>query len=157
MSTVRRVSAMSLIAGCAVALGPVAAAQASDATLRATIKNDVPKITRSQAKILDGLATLEKSGSAKAIVKAIKAQDRDLNTLKHRIAVEGASSSAGSRGKRDITKGLALIVKSNTTLGKDISRASSGKSVSKAQVKAATAAVKKGNVDIDAGAKLLKV
>jgi hypothetical protein len=157
MLTVRRVSVMSLITGCAVVLGPVAGAQATDATLRATIKNDVPKITRSQAKILDGLATLQKSGSAKAIVKAINAQDRNLTALKNRVAGQSSSTSAGSKGKSDVTKGLALIVKSNTTLAGDLSKASSGKPVSKTQVKAATAEVKKGNVEINAGAKLLKV
>jgi uncharacterized membrane protein len=47
----------------AAAIGPVAAAHASDASLRTTVKADVPAITRSQAKIKAGEATLKKTHS----------------------------------------------------------------------------------------------
>lgn len=156
MSSRARRAALPLLAGCCAAFGPAGAAQASDATLKATVKSDVPKLLRSQAKIIDGLAALAKTSSVKPLVKAIRAQDRDLTSLRRRLAAESASSTTGTRAKADITKGLALIVTANSTLSKDLAKASSGKAVSKAQVKAAAAAVKRGNVDVATGVKLLK-
>ena len=48
-----------------------------------------------------------------------------------------------------------MIGITNSTLSKDLAKASSGKAVSKAQVKRAGAAIKKGNVEVNTGAKLL--
>lgn len=155
LTLTRRAAVASLIAG-GIATAPVAVAQASDSSLRTTVKNDVPRITASQAKILTGLSKFEKTHSATALIKAIKAQDRNLTALKHRLSGESASSTAGGHGKADIVRGLTLIVGSNTTLAKDVAKAASHKSVSKAQVAAASAADKKGNRDLVAGAKLLK-
>jgi hypothetical protein len=80
---------------CAAVTGPVAAAQASDASIRAIVKSDIPKITRSQAKILDGLATYEKSHSATAVIKAIKAQNRDLAALEKKLASQTPTTANG--------------------------------------------------------------
>jgi hypothetical protein len=155
LTLTRRAAVASLIAG-GIATGPVAVAQASDSSLRATVKRDVPRITASQARILTGLSKFEKTHSATALIKAIRAQDRNLTSLRHRLTAESASSTAGRRGKTDIIRGLTLIVGSNKTLAKDIAKAASHQTVPKAQVAAASAADKRGNRELVAGAKLLK-
>ena len=141
------------LGACAVLAGPIAAAQASNATLLATIKSGFPKIIKSQAKILDGLATYDKTHSKTPLIKAIKTQNGVLKALEVRLSHGSPSSAQGARGKAEVIKGLGLIVGSNTTLVKHLQ---SGKSLSKAQSKAAVKAATKGNLDLSAGAKLLK-
>ncbi len=134
--------------------GPVAAAQASDAQIRGTVKADVPKIIKSQAKILDGLATYEKTHSAKPLISASEKQNRVLKALETKLSRESSSTAAGAKGKADIIKGLKLIVGSNTILIKHLQ---SGQPLSASQQKAAVSAAKKGNSDLNAGGRLLKV
>jgi hypothetical protein len=156
-SQIRRITVSTLLFGCVTVLGPVAAAQATDATIAATVKNDLPKITRSQARILDGIATLQKNNAVTPLIRAIKAQNRNLTTLRKAVMSQTASTSGGSQGQSDIVTGLQLIVRSNTTLSKDLARSAKGEAFSKRRLKAAVAAEKRGNRDIDAGGKLLSV
>lgn len=151
----RRAGVVSLIVACAAVIGPVAAAQASNATILATVKNDLPKITRSQAKILDGLATYQKTHSASAVVKAIHSQNRDLTALRTKVFGQSPSSAGGAKGRADIITGLKLIVASNNLLAQELQKAAAGEPISKSQLQAAVAADKKGNIDLNAGAKLL--
>jgi hypothetical protein len=150
----RRSWAVAPLVACAAVLGPVTAAQASDASLRTTIKAAAPKIDRSQAKILDGIAHLDQTKSATALIKAVKAQDKDLASLQSKLNGESASSAAGTKGKSDVIKGLGLILKSNTTLIADIQ---AGKKLTKAEVKTIDNEAVKGNKAAIAGQKLLKV
>ncbi|HTW11850.1 MAG TPA: hypothetical protein VME01_03835 [Solirubrobacteraceae bacterium] len=152
---VRCVAASTLVA-CAALLGPAAAAQASDAGIRATVKDDLPKIIRSQAKILDGIATLQQKKSVTALVDAIRAQDRNLSALHNHLDRESASTASGAKGKTDLVDGLKLIIASNQTLAKDLAKAAKHQPVSKAQLKAAVEKAKKGNVDLNTGSKMLK-
>lgn len=138
-------------------LGPVAAAQANDASLRAALKTDAPKINHSQAKILDGLATYQKTNSPSALIKAIHAQNIDLKSLQVKVSGDSPSSATGAKAKADIVKGLRLIIGSNNTLAKALQRSATGKPVSKSKLEAALSADRKGNADLNTGAKLLKV
>ncbi|HTW12593.1 MAG TPA: hypothetical protein VME01_07615, partial [Solirubrobacteraceae bacterium] len=113
-------------------------------------------ILRSQAKILDGIATLQQKKSVTPLVNAIKAQDRNLSALRNHLDRESASTAAGAKGKTDPVIGLELIINSNQTLAKDLSRAAKNQTVSKAQLKGAVAKAKKGNVDLNNGSKMLK-
>jgi hypothetical protein len=140
--------------GCGV-LGSATGAQASDASIRATVKSAVPKIVHSQARILDGLATYEKTHSPTALIKSIKAQNRDLSALETKVAGQTASTPNGTKGKADIVTGLRLIIGSNRTLTKELQRSSAHKPVSNAKMKAAAKADVKGNADLNAGGKLL--
>lgn len=155
-SHTRRVAALSLVAG-GIAGGPVAAAQASNASLRATVKRDVPRITESQARILTGMSKLQRTHSPRALIRAIRAQDRNLTALKRRLAPQSASTPVGGRAKYDILKGLTLIVASNDTIARDLAKLASHRAVSKRQLVVATLVARKGNRDLVAGARLLKV
>lgn len=152
-----RISVLLSVAACAAAVGPVAAADASDATIRATVATAAPKIDRTQAKILDGLASYQSTHSASALVKAIKAQDKTLKVLRTKLRPQVASTANGTKGKADIVKGLGLIVKSNNMLAKELTQSASGKAVSTSQLKAVNKLAKKGNADLNTGGKLLNI
>jgi hypothetical protein len=149
-----RAAATAAAVGCGV-LGSAAAAQASNASIRAIVKSSSPKIVHSQARILDGLATYEKTHSPSALIKAIKAQDKDLSALEAKVAGQSASTANGTKGQKDIVTGLRLIIDSNSTLVKEFQRAGAHRPVSKAKLTAAEKADIKGNQDINAGGKLL--
>lgn len=152
-----RASLVSSLVACAAVGGPVAAAQASDHSLRTTVKRAVPAIGRSQSKILSGLATLDRTHKVSPLIRAINTQDRTLMALERKLTAEAPSSARGAKGKSDIITGLKLIVGSNEMMAKDLKKASKKQAVSRAQLRAATRAAKKGNADLNAGAKLLKV
>ena len=153
----RRISSGAALVACVAAIGPVAAAQASDATIRSTVKSAVPKIEKSQAKIIDGLSTYQQTHNPTALIKAIRGQSKTLKALETKLSSQPASSANGSKGKADIVKGLRLIIGSNNTLAKELAQSAHHAPVSKAKVKAATAADTKGNRDLNAGSKLLKL
>ena len=116
-----------------------------------------PKIEKSQAKIIDGLSTYQKTHNPTALIKAIKGQSKTLKALETKLSSQPASSANGSKGKADIVKGLRLIIGSNNTLAKELAQSAHHAPVSKAKVNAATAADTKGNRDLNAGSKLLKL
>lgn len=152
--SIRSSSGLAAATACVALAGPIAAAQASDATIRGTINSTVPKIVKSQAKVLDGLATYDKTRSAKTLITAIKTQNGVLKALKGKLSRESASSANGAKGKADIVNGLGLIVRSNTALAKHLQ---SGKPLSHAEANTAITQDKKGNDDLNAGGKLLRV
>jgi hypothetical protein len=148
-------AAISVAAVACCVLGTAAAASASNASLRAVIKSDAPSINRSQARILDGIATYQKTHSSKALISAIAAQDRTLTALESKVANQSASTNKGTKGKNEILSGLRLAVGSNSSLSKDLKASSAHKPASKAQLKAAAKEVVKGNNELNAGLKLL--
>lgn len=156
LTLARRAAALALIAG-GIAAGPVACAQASNTTLRRTVRRDLPRITSSQARILEGTAKFQRTHSARALLTAIRAQDRNLRTLRRHVTAERASNPTGVRARADIIRGLTLIIGSNSTLSTDLVRAVNHRAVSKRQLAAAVLAARRGNRDLALGAKLLKV
>jgi hypothetical protein len=98
-----------------------------------------------------------KTHNPTALIKAIKGQSKTLTALEAKRSSQPASSANGTKGKSDIVKGLRLIIGSNTTLAKELYQSAHHAPVSKAKVKAANAADTKGNRDLNAGSKLLKL
>jgi hypothetical protein len=153
----RHIAGTASVLACAAVAGPVAAASASDATLRSVIKTAVPKIEKSQAKLINGLAAYQTTHNPTALIKAIKGQNTTLKALESKLSGQSASSSNGTKGKADIVTGLRLVIGSNTTLAKELQQSANHAPVSKAKLKAATTADEKGNRDLNAGTKLLKL
>jgi hypothetical protein len=153
----RRIGSVASAVACAAAIGPVAAAQASDASIRSTIKTAVPKLEKAQAKVINALAAYQRTHSPTALIKAIGTQNKALGSLETKLSGESSSSARGAQGKTDIVTGLRLIIGSNHTLAKELQKSAEHAPVSKAKVKAATAADVKGNRDLNAGSKLLKL
>lgn len=151
--SVRRFSLLSGVALCAILGGPIAGAQASDNSIRATLNNFAPKIVKDETAVRTGL-TEYPQGKSKPLIKALGHEVGDLHTLKSQLAHESASSSAGATGKTDIVKGLSLIASAYSTLRKDVIAVHGGP-VPTAKVTAAVKTDKKGRTKLLAGLHLL--
>ena len=152
--SVRRFSLLSGVALCAILGGPIAVAQASDNTLRATINSFAPKIVKDENAVKKGLAGYP-HGKVKPLVRALNHEVGDLHSLKRKLSHEHASSAAGRKAKTDIVKGLGLIASAYGALRKDV-QAANGGPVPAAQVNAAVNTDKKGRKKYLAGLKLLR-
>jgi hypothetical protein len=150
---VRRCSVLTGVALCAVLIGGVGVAQASDNTLRATLNAYAPKIARDENAVKNGLIGYPK-GKVKPLVRALNHEVADLHALQKKLATEHASSARGKKAKTDIVKGLSLIASAYTALRKDI-QAAHGGPVPKSKVNAAVATDQKGRKKLLAGLNLL--
>ncbi len=128
---------------------------ASNAELRSTVRAGIPKIERSQARILQGIATLQQSHNAGQLIRAIGAQDRALASLEAKLSREVPSSPAGRSARADLTKGLQLVLRSNGILIGDVKRTQRHLAVSPRSVRTAVNEARNGNRDLVRGAKLL--
>lgn len=153
--SIRRRLVVSGIVACAALTGPVAVAQASDNTLRATLNHYSPKIVRDENAVKTGLAEYPK-GKPKPLKRALGHEVGDLRTLKSKLKKEHASSRKGRKAKKDIVRGLGLIASAYSALLHDV-KAAHGGAVPAAQVNAAVATDKKGRRKLLAGLALLKV
>ncbi len=103
------------------------------------------------------MANYKQTHSLTTLIRAINTQNRTLSTLRSKVAGEAASSTAGARGKSDVVTGLKLIVASNGILVAQLKDKAVGRPVSRSQLKRSVAAAIKGNKDLAAGGKLLKI
>jgi hypothetical protein len=161
--SVRRFSLLSGVALCAILGAPIAGAQASDNSIRATLNHYGPIICArvnasgrctkgEEAAVTSGLDGYP--GSHKRLVRALGHEIGTLQALKRKLISESASSARGAKGKTDIVKGLGLIAKAYSGLRKDV-LAVNGGPVPKAQVNAAVNTDEKGRSKLQAGLHLL--
>lgn len=150
---IRRFLVLSGVALCAVLGGPLAVAQASDNSLRATLNSFAPKIVNDENAVKNGLIGYPQ-GKVRPLVRALTHEVADLHTLKQKLAGQSASSAKGGMAKADIVKGLGLIASAYTALRTDVQNAHGGP-VSSGKVNAAVATDKKGRKKLLAGLHLL--
>jgi hypothetical protein len=98
------------VALCAFLGGPIAAAQANDNTLRATLNKYAPRINREEAAINSGLNQYKRLGKYTPLARALKHEIADLGILRFHLRKEKASTRKGRQAKRDIVNGLGLII-----------------------------------------------
>jgi len=150
---IRRYSLLSGVALCAFLSGPIAIAQASDNSLRATLNSFAPKIVKDENAVHNGLIGYPQ-GKVKPLVRALTHEVSDLHTLKGKLANDAASSAKGAKGRTDIIKGLGLIANAYGALRRDV-QAAHGGPVPRSKVSAAVNTDKKGRAKLLAGLKLL--
>ncbi|MGO9887234.1 MAG: hypothetical protein ACLP0L_04885 [Solirubrobacteraceae bacterium] len=151
--SVRRFTLLSGVALCGILGGPIAVAQASDNSLRATLNSYAPKIVKDENAVRNGLNGYPQ-GRVKPLIHALTHEIGDLHSLKSKLAHDSASSAAGAKGKKDIVKGLTLIANAYGALRHDVQVANGGP-VAAAKVNAAVSTDKKGRKKLLAGLKLL--
>jgi hypothetical protein len=139
---------------CAVLVGPIAAAQASNNTLRATLNSYSAKIVKDENAVKNGLAGYPQ-GKVKPLIHALTTEIRDLHALRTKLADDSASSAEGATAKSEIVKGLGLIANAYGALRHDV-RLAHGGAVPRDQVAAAVATDQKGRTKLLAGLNLLK-
>ena len=81
----------------AMLAGPVAGAQASDSTVRATIDAYNTRVAKDEARIVDTAATYDKTRNATPLVNALHREVRDLRALKAQLGRESGSTLADAR------------------------------------------------------------
>lgn len=150
---IRRCSVLLGVVLCAVLGGPLAVAQASDNSLRATLNSYGPKIVKDENAVKNGLIGYPQ-GKVRPLVRALIHEVSDLHALKKQLAGESPSSAKGRTAKADIVKGLGLIASAYGALRKDVQDAHGGP-VPRAQVNAAVATDRKGRRKLLAGLHLL--
>jgi hypothetical protein len=150
---IRRCSVLSGVALCAVLAGPIAVAQASDNSLRATLNSFASKIVKDENAVHNGLIGYPQ-GRVRPLVRALSHEVSDLHSLKRKLARDSASSAKGAKARADIIKGLGLIASAYGALLKDV-RAAHGGPVPASKVNAAVKTDKKGRKNLLAGLHLL--
>lgn len=88
------------------------------------------------------------------IVRAIRVQDRALSALRRKVSRTAASSSRGLRVRRDIVRGIGLVLKSNEQVSRHLRRQGAA-GLSPAQLRSAQRLARRGNLIYRKGVKLL--
>jgi len=151
---IRRFSVLSGVALCAVLVGPVAIAQASDNTLRVILNSYATKTTNDEAAVKNGIDVQYPRGHWRALTRALKHEVGDLHSLTGKLGRERASTRRGTKAKKEIVRGLNLIASAYSALRRDV-LAVSGGAVPASQVNAAIATDQNGRKKLKAGLKLL--
>ena len=150
---IRRCSVLSGVALCALLIGGVGIAQASDNTLRTTLNNYAPKIVKDENAVKNGLLGYPK-GKVRPLVRALTHEVTDLHALRKTLNHEAASSAQGKKAKADIVAGLSLIAAAYSSLRRDVQVAHGGP-VPVSKVNSAVKTDQKGRGKLLAGLHLL--
>ena len=150
----RRTLPAALIAGAAVA-GPVAGAQASNASLRATFNHAAPRLSRDEAAVVKALQAY-RPAHATASIRALRREVSDIHALGGQIAAQPASSANGRTGKADVTRGLSTVAGAYGALAGDLQKLGRGQRVSNRTIQATARAGQRGRAELVQGLKLLK-
>lgn len=114
--------AIAVLATAAMIGGPIAAASASNLTIELALVHAAPRLRHSQARLRTALLHYRLSHRSAPVVRAIRAQDKALYSLRRTVSRASASSSTGATARRDIVKGLGLVLKSNREVSRDLRR-----------------------------------
>ena len=106
-----------------------------------------------EAAVASGLERISREPTSDSS-SALGREVATLRTMKRKLISESASSAAGSKGKKDIVKGLTLIANAYGALRHDVQVANGGP-VPASKVNAAVSTDKKGRKKLLAGLKLL--
>lgn len=147
-------SAVAVLAAAAMVGGPIAAANASNLTIKLALVRATPGLRRSDQRIKVALARYATTHRAGPVIRAVRAQDRDLSALRTKMRRSSASTSTGARAQRDIIKGLGLVLRSNYQVNRDLRR-QANVGLSPTQIRRAQRLARRGNVLFRRGVRLL--
>lgn len=147
-----RLVPVAVVAGACLA-GPIAGAQASNASIARTLAKANTRISKDEKAVSAGLKAYS-HGRVHPAVKALRHEVSDIHSLVAVVKRESASDASGRRGKREIESGLSLIAKSYGNLANDIVKAGPG-GVPASQVNAAVRKDEHGRREFQAGVKKL--
>lgn len=145
--------ALLAVAVCAVLGGPVAAAQASDNTMRATLMSYRGTFDRDEAAIQKAENEYPQ-GKWRPLVRALHQEAADIHAEVSMLTPESPSTTAGARAKSEILRGLRLVRAGERSLAHYVQLAKGGALNPKAA--AAIKTVRAGSKSLKAGTKLLR-
>ncbi len=143
-----------VLAASAMIGGPIAAAHASDTTIKLTLLHAAPGLHRSDLRLRAAFARYAQTHRAGPVVRAIRAQDRDLSALQSKVRRTAASTRNGSRARRDIVSGLGYILRSNYAVNAHLRRHGAA-GLSPSQLRTAQRLARRGDALYRRGIKLL--
>ena len=146
--------AAALLAAVAMIAGPIAAASASDTTIKLALMHAAPGLNRSGLRLRAALARYDRTHRASPVIRAIRAQDRDLFALQTKVRRSSASTRNGTRARHDILLGLGYILRSNYGVNRHLRRQGSA-GLSPAQLRTAQRLARRGDALYRRGIKLL--
>jgi hypothetical protein len=146
--------ATAVLAAAAMIGGPIAAANASDTTIKLALVRAAPGLRRSDLRLKAAFERYATTHRASPVIRAIRAQDRDLSALRTKVRRSSASTTDGSRARRDIVAGLGLILRSNYGVNTHLRRQGAA-GLSPTQLRAAERLARRGNRLYRRGIKLL--
>jgi hypothetical protein len=134
--------------------GPIAAANASDTTIKLALLRATPGLHRSDLRLRAAFARYARTHRAGPVLRAIRAQDRDLSALQTKVRRSSASTTDGARARRDIVSGLGYILRSNYGINRRL-RLQGATGLSPSQLRTAERLARRGNALYRRGIKLL--
>jgi hypothetical protein len=153
--SIRRCSALSLLASCAILAGPIVSAQASDTSIRATIVSWEGRIMQDENAVGQAVRGFVQDGQAAPVIMTMTREDRDLHTLIARLDAQSASTARGAQGKADVTGGLRLIATAYGDLAGDYRSMGTANPASPSKINATVSLDKQGRAKLKAGLRLL--
>ncbi|HEY3771798.1 MAG TPA: hypothetical protein VGL69_02295 [Solirubrobacteraceae bacterium] len=145
---------VAVLAACAMIGGPIAAANASDITIKLALLHAAPVLHRSDLRLRAAFARYANTHRAGPVIRAVRAQDRDISALQTTVRRSSASTGDGSRGRRDIIAGLGYILRSNYGVNGHLRRQGAA-GLSPSQLRTAQRLARRGSALYRRGIKLL--
>jgi hypothetical protein len=143
-----------VLAASAMIAGPIAAANASDITIQFTLLHAAPGLQRDELRVHAAVERYATTHRAGPLVRALRAQDRDLSALQTKVRRTATSSADGSRARHDIVAGLGYILRSNYGVNSHLRR-QGAVGLSPSQLRVAERLARRGETLYRRGVRLL--
>jgi len=136
--------------------GPLGAASASDASIKAVMKSYEAKILVAEGQVVTAVGEYKTTAVPTGVEAAIANSSEIFRSLKAAIAAQPAVSARVKRGKAKIETGLGSIILGYRQLSVSFAELKTRPVHAKAEAKKALTTVKKGTNELTEGAKLLR-
>jgi len=156
ISSVKARSALAAFALLACALLAPAGASASRASIRATLKKDLPTILKVEGHVVSAEGEYASSHNPAGVEAAIDRSVAALTALKQRVAAQPAARPKVRTARGKIVKGLAGIILGYGHLKSAFADKASDPATAKSEAASALVAVKAGKKDLNEGVRLLR-
>lgn len=137
------------------AIGPVASASASDASIKHVMEIDLPKILNEEAKFTTALSEYEKTGDVTPVESALDSNIEVVRMTRSEIVKQRAQSKRAKSAKAMIKTALARVIRAYRRLKVAFGVKRSNPSAAKKQAKKAVAAIRKADRELVEAALLL--
>ena len=152
-----RVLVLGLLASCAlIAAAPVASAQASGASIKQVLKEDIPKITAEEAKFVTALSEYQRTGEVKPVDESLDANIALLQEVRREIGKQSAENKRVRRARSEIKRALQRVIGAYRHLKTAFNVKSTNPKAAHKKAKAALKAIGKADKELTQAAKLLE-
>jgi hypothetical protein len=147
---------LGLMAGCALTVvAPVASAQASGASIKQVLGEDIPKIAAEEEKFIAALSEYEKTGDVTAVEESLDANIALLQEVRKEIGEQSAGNKRVRHARSEIKRALERVIGAYRRLKTAFSVKSTNPQAAKKKAKAALKAIGRADRELTQAAKLL--